>query len=408
MNILPQTKRTFLCYVVLVWSALPPTAHATCQNGCLAGDNTVLGDDALTSLTTGGSNTAIGSQALFNNTTGGANVAVGWSSLYYNTTGSGNTALGYYAMFSATTGGANTAIGNFAFAYSSGTSNTAVGDAALENNSGDNNTATGLGALGYNTGAQNTATGNFALQYNGPGSNNTAVGYFALKASTNNNNIAVGSYAGSEVTTGGNNIDIGNSGASADNKTIRIGVAKTHRAAFVAGINGATVPGGVGVIIDASGHLGTVTSSGRFKEAIKPMDKSSEVLLALQPVTFRYKKELDPKAIPHFGLVAEDVAKVDPDLVALDDEGKPYTVRYEAVNAMLLNEFLKEHRKVEEQSSRIAQQDRRVEEQATINQRQEATIARLEATLKAQGAQIQKVSEEVNERASISRVVAHN
>jgi len=120
------------------------------------------------------------------------------------------------------------------------------------------------------------------------------------------------------------------------------------------------VAGGVGVVIDSTGHLGTATSSARYKNNIKPMDKASEAILSLQPVTFRYKKELDPKPIPQFGLVAEEVAKVDPDLVARDEEGKPYTVRYEAVNAMLLNEFLKEHRKVEEQAETIEQQERRL------------------------------------------------
>src|SRR5207253_851072 len=139
----------------------------------------------------------------------------------------------------------------------------------------------------------------------------------------------------------------------------------------IAGISGATVAGGVGVIIDTNGHLGTVVSSERFKDAIKPMDKASEVILALKPVTFHYKKELDPEDIPQFGLVAEDVEKLNPDLVARDADGKAYTVRYEAVNAMLLNEFLKEHRTVQEQEAAIAQQRKDFE----------ATIAKLEATI---------------------------
>jgi hypothetical protein len=131
---------------------------------------------------------------------------------------------------------------------------------------------------------------------------------------------------------------------------------------FIAGINGRTVPTGIPVIVDANGHLGTTTSSARFKDAIKPLDKMSEAILALKPVTFHYKKELDPQGIPQFGLVAEDVVKVDPDLVARDEEGKPYTVRYEAVNAMLLNEFLKEHKKVEEQGSRLTDQTKEIAE----------------------------------------------
>ena len=170
---------------------------------------------------------------------------------------------------------------------------------------------------------------------------------------TGSNNIALGFNAGFNLTTGSNNIDIGNTGVAAgESNTIRIGTEGTQKATFIAGISGVTVAGGVGVIIDTNGHLGTVVSSARFKDEIKPMDKASEAILALQPVTFRYKKELDPDGIPQFGLVAEQVEKVNPDLVARDEQGKPYTVRYEAVNAMLLNEFLKEHRKVEEQATK--------------------------------------------------------
>ena len=156
------------------------------------------------------------------------------------------------------------------------------------------------------------------------------------------------------------------------------------------------VAGGMGVIVDTNGHLGTVVSSERFKDAIKPMDKTSEALMSLKPVTFRYKKELDPRGIPQFGLVAEQVAKVDPDLVVRDEKGKPYTVRYEAVNAMLLNEFLKEHRKVDEQSSQLAEQDCKV-------QKLEATVAQLEATLKTQSAQIQKVSDQLEASKNLRR-----
>jgi len=157
------------------------------------------------------------------------------------------------------------------------------------------------------------------------------------------------------VTSGSNNIDIGNRGHVGDSQTIRVGTRGTHTDTYVAGISGVSVPEGVGVVIDTKGHLGTIVSSQRYKEAIKPMDKASEAILALAPVTFRYKKELDPEGIPQFGLVAEDVEKLDPDLVARDDKGKPYSVRYEGVNAMLLNEFLKEHRKVEKQEATIAQ-----------------------------------------------------
>jgi len=176
------------------------------------------------------------------------------------------------------------------------------------------------------------------------------------------NNIAIGEGAGENLLTGNNNIYVGTNGSQGhESGSMRIGTTGTHTATFVAGISGATVPTGVAVIIDATGHLGTTTSSGRFKEDIKPMDKASEAILALIPVTFRYKHELDPKGIPQFGLVAEQVAKVNPDLVARDDQGKPFTVRYEAVNAMLLNEFLKEHRKTEKLKATVVRQQKQID-----------------------------------------------
>src|SRR5207247_10058866 len=150
-------------------------------------------------------------------------------------------------------------------------------------------------------------------------------------------------------------------GKAGESNYIRIGTKGTHTHTLIAGISGATVAGGVGVIIDTNGHLGTVVSSERFKDKVKPMDKASEVILALKPVTFRYKKELDPAGIPQFGLVAEEVEKVNPDLVARDEQGKPYTVRYEAVNAMLLNEFLKEHHQVQDLKAIVAQQQKQID-----------------------------------------------
>jgi len=158
-----------------------------------------------------------------------------------------------------------------------------------------------------------------------------------------------------------------------------------QNATFIAGIRGATVASGVGVIVGSDGQLGTIISSARFKEAIKPMDKASEAILALKPVTFRYKHELDPAGIPQFGLVAEQVEKVNPVLVARDGQGKVNTVRYEAVNAMLLNEFLKEHRKVQELEAAIAQQQKDFA-------RQQKEVKALAASLKEQALQIQKVS----------------
>ena len=217
------------------------------------------------------------------------------------------------------------------------------------------------------------------------GSNNIAIGRSAGLNLAGDGNIVIGQYAGQNLTTGANNIEIGNQGGRNDANIIRLGDTAVQKKTFIAGISGATVTGGAAVMINSKGQLGVATSSARYKEAIEPMARASEVILSLKPVTFRYKKELDPEAIPQFGLVAEQVAKVDPDLVARDESGKPYTVRYEAVNAMLLNEFLKEHRKVEAQDKKIAE---------------------LEAALKEQRAQIEKVSARVEANLPASRVVS--
>jgi len=231
---------------------------------------------------------------------------------------------------------------------------TALGVKALPGDNGSDNTAVGTFALLSNiSGTNNTAIGSSALNQSTTGVDNTANGFAALQFNTGSNNIAIGSNAGINLTTGSNNIDIGSVGASGESNTIRLGTRGTHRKTVIAGISGVTVAGGVGVIIGTTGQLGTVVSSERFKDAIKPMDKASEAVFGLKPVTFRYKHELDPNGIPQFGLVAEQVEKVNSDLVARDERGKPYTVRYDAVNAMLLNEFLKEHRKVEQLEKQV-------------------------------------------------------
>jgi uncharacterized coiled-coil protein SlyX len=378
-----------LALFALTCIAFSPQATAVCQQGCdLSNDNTFLGDDALLNNTTGGINTAIGADALFNNTTGDVNTAIGVIALFSNTTGSRNTATGWQALYFNT-------IGNF---------NTANGGAALgSNTTGNDNTATGASALLSNTtGNDNTANGEGALFGNTTGNDNTANGVDALGSNTTGSgNIALGKGAGMSLTTGGNNIDIGNAGFAGQSSSIRIGTKGTHTKTAIAGISGVAVPAGVGVIIDSSGHLGTVVSSKRFKDNVQPMDKASEAILALKPVAFCYKHELDPNGIPQFGLVAEDVEKVDPDLVARDDQGKPYTVRYEAVNAMLLNEFLKEHR--------------RVEEQTRVNREQEATIADLRMALKQQQKQIatltsqmQRVSDQLRASGTKLQIVVGN
>jgi hypothetical protein len=218
------------------------------------------------------------------------------------------------------------------------------------------NTAIGFDASTNTTGYANTATGTEALFLNTTASGNTAYGFVALFNNTiGASNIALGNNAGFNLTTGSNNIDIGNAGLAGEANTIRIGTQGTQTRTFIAGISGAAINGRA-VMINDNGRLGTAPCSARYKDEIKPMDAASEVILALKPVTFRYKKEIDAERSPQFGLIAEEVEKVNSDLVARDEQGKPYSVRYEAVNAMLLNEFLKEHRKVENLEAMVAQQ----------------------------------------------------
>jgi len=350
-------KTPFLI-LALVASVATALAVDPPPDGGYPNNNTAEGQDALFDLTTGDNNTALGFNALYNNTTGRWNTGVGSEALLSNTTGLFNVALGFEALTDNTVGVGNVAVGANAMQFNiSGDGNTAVGGFALSQNSnGFDNVAIGGGALMINSsGSQNSAIGTGALGDNTTGGANVAIGDATLSNNTRGAlNIAIGYNAGHILETGSNNIYIANVGDSAnDSGRIRIGTVGTHGRTFIAGIYGVTVGSGIPVIVDSNGRLGTVTSSARYKDKIKPMAESSEAILSLNPVTFRYKKDLDPDAIPQFGLVAEDVAKVNPDLVAKDDEGKPYTVRYEAVNAMLLNEFLKEHCKVEEQASEI-------------------------------------------------------
>ncbi len=386
----------FLIPLVLAALALSPTAQAQLSpppDGGYDGDNTAEGTDALFSLTTGPDNTAIGFDALYSNTTGDSNTATGSIALSTNTTGVRNTADGFAALNSNTTGERNTATGRAALTFNTtGNNNTADGhDALFSNTTAIRNTATGSFALFSNTtGPNNTALGYFALFSNTTGNSNTASGYDALLNNTTGiGNIALGNFAGSNLTTGDNNIDVGNVGIAGESNTIRIGTVGTQTATYMAGIVGKTAPMGTPVFINANGQLGTTLSSARFKDEIRRMDKASEAILALKPVTFHYKKEFDPEGIPQFGLVAEEVEKINPALITRDPEGKPYTVRYEAINAMLLNEFLKEHRKVEQQEASITQQ--RQDFEAAIAQQQKE-IKTLAVTVKEQASQIQKVS----------------
>jgi Chaperone of endosialidase len=326
--------------------------------------NNALGESALLNNTSGSENTAVGDSALSNNTTGSrhtavgsgalenciappdfaGNTAVGTRVLFSDTTGNFNTAIGDAALFSNTIGAVNTAIGlNVLVSNTEGSSNTATGGNALFNNTtGTQNTANGVFALFSNTtGNTNTAVGLNALNGNATGSSNTAVGLNALHFSTGNGNTALGNGAGVNVATVDNVICIGSAGADQGNTC------------FIGNIRGVTTQNGdaVPVLIDSAGQLGTASSSARFKKEIKPMDKASEAILALKPVTFQYKT--DKTSTPQFGLIAEQVAEVNPNLVVPDKDGEIYTVRYDAVNAMLLNEFLKEHRKVEQLEKQI-------------------------------------------------------
>jgi hypothetical protein len=411
--------------------ALSPAARAVlpAPDGGYPGENTAEGDDALFSLTTGIDNTAIGFNALFSNTEGSFNTAVGdqalisnttgfyntangASALSHNTTGNENTAIGFNVLASNTEGSASTAFGAYALSSNTtGNQNTATGyDALLSNTIGNQNTVNGFVTMYSNTtGSASTAFGAYALYNNTTGGNNTAIGLQALLSNTSgDSNIALGVGAGRNLITGNNNIDIGNVGVAGDSKRIRIGTAGMQTKTFIAGISGATVASGVAVIVGSNGQLGTVVSSERFKDAIKPMDKASEAILALKPVTFHYRKELDPDGIPQFGLVAEQVEKVNPALVARDADGKVYTVRYEAVNAMLLNEFLKEHRTVEDQKATIAQIKSTVSKQEALIAQQQKGMDVFTAILKEQAAQIQKVSAQIELSKPAARTVLNN
>ena len=316
------------------------------------------------------------------------NTAVGAAALLFNTTGTDNAAAGAVALLNNTGGSNNTAIGSFAL---------------QANTTGNLNTATGLSALFSNTtGIGNTAVGGSALALNTTGQSNTAIGTGALSSNTTGNaNISIGSFAGHDLTTGDQNIVIGNPNAvGGESNTMRIG-GNSQTRAFIAGIRGVATGNNdaVNVVIDSDGQLGTVSSSRRFKKEIKPMDTASEAILALKPVTFQYKSDKTNR--PEFGLIAEEVAAVNPDLVVRDENGEIYTVRYEAVNAMLLNEFLKEHRKNEEQQATIARLK-------STDAKQEATIANQQKQIEALTARLQKVSVQLELSKSAPQTVLNN
>jgi trimeric autotransporter adhesin len=367
------------------YSALYSNTSGTCS--------TATGEGALYSNTTGTENTATGQSALYSNTTGFENTATGGGTLSSNTTGYDNTATGLGALGFNTTGNYNTANGVDAlYSNTTGNYNTANGVNALTTNTtGDYNTANGGAALAYNkSGTYNTANGYEALYHNTTGSQNTADGFYTLyNATTGNGNFALGFGAGRLITTGNDNIDIGNTGTATDSGIIRIGTGSLHSATYIAGISGVTASGGVAVYINANGQLGTLTSSRRFKNDIKAMGSVSDKLMKLRPVMFRYKDtaEKGPHAL-QYGLIAEEVAKVYPNLVQYDKAGKPFTVYYHLLTPMLLNELQKAHHRYEAQQRQITSlqvahrieivaQNRKISALTAMLQNQSAELASL-------------------------------
>jgi hypothetical protein len=390
-----KTIKNLIClaFALLAFAcfALAPQARATCQDACLTGFNTVQGDDGFNLLTTGDGNTGLGWRVLFSVGAGSFNTGVGAGALVLNTA-SNNTATGAAALLLNTTGTENTATGTAALEFNGiASNNTANGAFALFNNdssgngSATDNTAVGFDALNANVdGSDNTAVGSQALLSNNNADGNTGVGDRALELTTDggfntaigdvamgnnvtgNTNTVVGSVAGINLVNGFFNTYVGDLvgvGAPDENSVIRIADLSSGfamNACFIGGIFGNLTPG-VPVFINASGQLSTAASSARFKDEIKPMEKASEAIFALKPVTFRYKKEFDRQGVPQFGLIAEEVEKVNPDLVYHDGQGEVYSVRYEAVNAMLLNEFLKAHRRMEEQEATMTKQQKQID-----------------------------------------------
>jgi hypothetical protein len=348
------------------WGAL--TFNTTGNN------NTASGTIALFFNTTGSENTASGFHALFSNTTGNYNTAAGNEALVNNTTASNNTAFGYESLDENTTGSNNTASGSDAlFNNTTGNYNTASGYEALySNTTADYNTASGYGALYNNNGHSNTASGYEALESNTSGIQNTATGVHALAFNTTgSNNIAEGWRSGYNLTTGSYNIDIGSPGVAAESGVIRIGTitgtTSTQSATYVAGIYGVkTATAGTAVFIDSSGQLGTVSSSIRYKEDVQPIASASERLLQLRPVRFRYKKADASGEKPiQYGLIAEEVAEVYPELVVRDaTTGRIDAVRYDELAPMLLNEIQQQH----------AQMAEKFDAQASANAAQAAEI----------------------------------
>jgi hypothetical protein len=386
----------FFILLVLGCFGLLPTARALLPSptpdGGYPGGNTAEGQNSLFNLTTGTNNTAVGWLSLRTVTAGQLNTAVGAATLTLNT-GDLNTATGGAALLSNMIGADNTATGALALFHNvDGNSNTANGfEALFTNGAGHDNTACGDYALVSNIdGNYNTADGNAALFANEHGNQNTALGRNALSnLVSGDGNIALGSFAGANLTLGGSNVYIGMAGQAAE-------TGKT----YIANINTTTETDDPVYVDTVTGLLGHLSSSRRYKEDIKPMDSASEAIYRLKPVTYRYKKEFVRTQSPAFGLIAEEVAQVNLNLVARNANGEPESVHYEMVNAMLLNEFLKEHKKVEEQQATIS------ELKSTVAQQQKS-FAQQEVQIQTLMSGLQKVSARLEMNRPAPRVVAN-
>ena len=363
----------------LAVAALLVLASATIVTAVGAGSDTCVGAGAviggtctpLTNTTSGNNDdTAVGENTLTSNTTGTDNTAIGAGAMFFNTMGQDNTATGLSALINNITGNENTATGVFALE---------------ENTAGADNTATGVRAMMFSMGNDNTATGVDALENNTSGGSNTAIGGVALGANTTGgNNIAVGFDAGDNLTTGDNNIDIYDAGVAGESNTIRIGTQGIQTATFIAGIfGGPKIKKGCDVVAGSNGLLGCIKSSARYKRDIHDMGDASDKLMKLRPVTFQYKEDSD--GIRQYGLIAEEVEKVYPELVIDDSNGRAETVAYQVLPAMILNEVQKEHRDIERKSARIAALTAQIAEMKASMRRQnvafEERLSRIEQTI---------------------------
>ena len=395
------TIQLVLSFIILCLVAVAPTIQAVVPppDGGYPSGNTAEGQNALFSLTSGGFNTAIGWVSLHSETTASFNTAVGAGTLFRNN-GDENTAIGTGALLSNVTGFRNTATGAFALFSSGGAANNPDRPSGEP---GSFNTANGDQALFSNTeGAANTAVGYRVLVNNTTGSGNTAIGTNTLaNNSTGNGNIALGGSAGGAVSNADNVIAIGTPGQNVSNSC------------FIGQIY-ANIQPQVGtdpdtVTINSNGRLGRANvSSRRYKHDIQPMHKASEAIYELKPVSFRYHKQYDATQTIAFGLIAEEVAEVNPDLVGRNPKGQPESVRYEQINAMLLNEFLKEHKKVEEQNDKLESQARKIQEQETGIAELKSEMNALVATVNEQASQLQKVNTRLQIHDAGTQVIAEN